>query len=75
MMDALLNAEVPVASSCHGDAVCGKCKVNVLEGAENLSPVTDAEQFRKEKLKLGSDIRLSCQAKVIGDIKIDTTYW
>ena len=28
---------VPIGSSCRGDCVCGWCKVEILDGIENLS--------------------------------------
>jgi len=54
------------------DGVCGVCLIKVLEGAENLTPVTD-----KEKMTLGAmglntgEFRLSCQCRVNGDVVID----
>lgn len=75
LMNSLLEADIPVASSCHGDGVCAKCKIMILEGAENLSPENDVEKFLKEKFKLPASTRISCQTQVLGDITIDTTYW
>lgn len=75
LMQALLDAMIPVASSCHGEAVCGKCIIQVSKGAENLTPETDDESFLKDRLNLKKHIRVSCQAKVLGDIEIDATYW
>lgn len=74
-MRTLLDAEIPVASSCNGDGICAKCRVEVLEGAENLSPLTQQESFLKEKFELGSNIRVSCQCQVFGDVRITTGYW
>ena len=75
LMLVLLSSLIPVASSCHGEAVCGKCIVQVTKGAENLSPENDDEIFLKERLHLKTNIRVSCQAQVLGDIEIDATYW
>ena len=75
LMDELLLAGLPVASSCHGDGVCGKCRVQILEGAENLSQVQELERMLRERLKVPSGYRISCQTKIHGDILIDTTYW
>ncbi len=74
-MKALLAAGLPVASSCHGDGVCGKCRVQVLSGAENLSKVGTVEELVRDRLKTPRDYRLSCQAQVLGDVVIDTSYW
>jgi ferredoxin, 2Fe-2S len=75
LMDALLAAGLPVASSCHGDGVCAKCRVVVLEGAENLSGVGPVEQMLRDRLKIPKGVRISCQTKVVGDVLIDTSYW
>ena len=75
LMDALLEAGLPVASSCHGDGVCAKCRIEVLEGNENLSQPTDLESFLKLKNPMPLNYRISCQTQIFGDILIDATYW
>lgn len=75
LMKALLEQGVPVASSCAGDAVCGKCWVHINEGAEHLSPPS-AEEIHLIAVKdLPKKCRLTCQVEVLGDISIDTPYW
>ncbi len=75
LMKVLLDRNIPVASSCHGDGICGKCKIKVLNGAENLSAVEELEKTLCERLKIQFPHRISCQTLVMGDIEIDTTYW
>ena len=75
LMDTLLNAGLPVASSCHGDGICGKCRVRVVKGAENLSKKEGLEVILHDRLKIPVGFRISCQTQVFGDIEIDTTYW
>jgi 2Fe-2S ferredoxin len=75
LMQNLLDAKIPVASSCQGDGVCAKCKVLVNEGAQNLSHPTEAEQFLMQKNKIPEPWRLSCQCYVLGDVTLDTGYW
>ena len=75
LMQSLLAAGLPVASSCHGDGICGKCRVQVLQGAENLSQITGLEQILRDRLKVPREYRISCQTEVLGDILIDTSYW
>lgn len=74
-MKSLLEAGIPVASSCNGDGVCAKCKIKILEGLENLSVENETEKFLKNKENLDKSVRMSCQTKVQGDITIDTNYW
>ncbi len=71
LMDALLEAELPVASSCHGQGVCSKCFVTV-------SPIgahTELELKTLEKNKLDLSKRLCCQIFVTNDLSVETTYW
>lgn len=75
LMTALLEAGVPVASSCNGDGVCAKCKIKIIEGLENLSPENETEKFLKNKESFDKSVRISCQTKVLGNITIDTNYW
>ncbi len=75
LMDTLMEAGIPVASSCGGQAVCTKCLVKVIEGSENLSPQTSDEADMRDIHDFAKNERLSCQCKVLGDVKIDTTYW
>lgn len=75
LMQELLRAGLPVASSCHGDGICGKCRVRVVSGAENLSKIGSLEQLLRDRLLVPREFRISCQTQVLGDIVIDTTYW
>lgn len=75
LMKALLTAEIPVASSCHGEGVCAKCRIKIISGQNNLSQPNDLELFLREKHSLAADLRISCQTQVLGDIQIDTSYW
>lgn len=75
LMKSLLEAEIPVASSCNGDGVCGKCRLQVTEGHEYLSAPNETEIFLKEKYQLRADQRISCQTFVLDDVEIDAGYW
>jgi len=75
LMKALLNAGRPVASSCHGDGICSKCRMTIVDGLNNLSRYTDLEKQLRDQHKLEKKIRISCQTQVLGDITIDTPYW
>lgn len=58
--------ELGVPFSCHAGS-CGICKIEIVEGAENLSELTDAE------IEMGMDKknRLACQCKIKkGEVKI-----
>lgn len=75
LLHALQDAGIAVASSCGGDAVCGKCVIKILNGQENLTPPQEDELFLIEKDQIQAPFRVSCQCAVLGDIDIDATYW
>ncbi len=60
-------AGAPIGNSCGGIGICNRCRVRVVEGVENLTPPT---RFEKDP-----DSRLACQAVVLGDCTITTSYW
>ncbi|MCM2281032.1 MAG: (2Fe-2S)-binding protein [Bdellovibrionaceae bacterium] len=74
-MRSLLDASLPVASSCGGDGVCAKCRVRVLEGMEHLSSETELERDLRDRHDYDENERVSCQVSVHGDILIDASYW
>ena len=75
LMQALLDAGLPVASSCRGEGVCAKCRVEIVSGVRNLGPENELEKFLRERHSIEREIRVSCQVTVLGDIVVDTTYW
>jgi ferredoxin len=56
--------------NCNGGGQCGTCFVEVLEGMDNLSPRTIAEQRLLKRR--AENCRLSCQALIYGNISIRT---
>jgi ferredoxin len=56
--------------NCGGYGQCGTCLVEVVEGMENLSPRTEAEN-RKLKNK-PANYRLACQTLVSGPVSVVT---
>ena len=62
---------------------CGACRLIILKGKENLSPPSMIEENTLDSIRVnyqrihGADflkdkeIRLSCRAKVLGDIEIE----
>lgn len=66
---------IPIAESCNGDKICGHCRVQVIEGMENLSAPDSEEMKLMTEKNFSSDERLACAVKVYGDVKITTSYW
>ena len=57
-------------NNCGGLGQCGTCVVEVLEGAQNLSPRSDVEQVYLSDRP--ANYRLSCRTSVNGDVTIRT---
>jgi adenylate cyclase len=56
-------------SQCLAGA-CGTCMVRVIEGADNLSPPEAIEQILLEASDLLDNKRLSCQARLHGQVRV-----
>ena len=61
-----------LTGNCGGAGICGTCAVKVVRGAENLSLPSKNELNTLKTGNRGSDIRLSCCAKVNGPVEIKT---
>ena len=67
ILDVARRAGAPIGNACGGIGICNRCRVRIVEGSENLTPPT---RFEREP-----DYRLACQAVVLGDCKVTTSYW
>lgn len=81
VLDAARELGVQIESVCGGRGICGRCQVSVAEGKfakygitsteDRLSPKGFLENRYDEKRGLAADRRLSCSAKIEGDLVID----
>ena len=82
VLEAARALGVDIDSVCGGRAICGRCQVLCAEGefpkheivsnADNLSAFTKTEERWETVKKISLDgRRLSCQAKLLGDVVID----
>ncbi|NND37111.1 MAG: DUF4445 domain-containing protein [Gammaproteobacteria bacterium] len=82
LLDAARRIGVDVDSVCGGRGLCGRCRVICTVGefakhainsrAEHLSPIGEVEtRFGERRQPLAENHRLSCQARVQGDLVID----
>jgi ferredoxin len=60
-------------SACGGNGVCTTCLVKVVEGAENLGPVTEKEEIMGMDAD-NPEYRLGCQCCVSGDCEVELAY-
>ena len=57
-------------NNCVGVGQCGTCVVEVVEGAQNLSPRSDVEEVYLADRP--ANYRLSCRTSVNGDVTVRT---
>ena len=84
VLNNLLRQGVAISHLCGGKAVCGTCRIKVVEGLRYFSPMREREREKlnavyadkikpdgiKPDGKLPEHIRLACQSYVYGDVKI-----
>jgi 2Fe-2S ferredoxin len=75
LLDVARRAAVPLGNSCGGIGVCARCRVRIVDGAENLIGPTSIEKRVAAQRGLDVSERLACQAVVTGNCTITTTYW
>ena len=75
LLDAILQTGLGLGQSCDGIALCGFCRVQVLAGADNLSPMNGEEQKILAAQHADDDERLACCARILGPVTVTTTYW
>lgn len=74
LMEALKAHGYNILATCGGMALCATCHVQVLEGGENLPPVSDAELDMLDTLPDATDnSRLACQLR-IGEELMNTVF-
>lgn len=71
ILEAAIRSELFLRHVCGGIMNCATCRSKVLEGAENLSPMSRGEKKRLAELYAPSNVRLSCQAQILGDMVVE----
>jgi uncharacterized 2Fe-2S/4Fe-4S cluster protein (DUF4445 family) len=67
LLQNLIKNGIPIDNLCGGKGICGKCAVRIVEGS--VSPPTEVE--RRWMNVLGSDMRLSCQVRILSDAVVE----
>jgi len=73
LLDAALDAGVKIQSFCGGRGLCGRCRIVVRSGGENLSPPSEAEKRILSEDELSGGLRLACQAEIVssGEVLVE----
>ncbi|MDD2333897.1 MAG: 2Fe-2S iron-sulfur cluster-binding protein, partial [Mesotoga sp.] len=71
LLDVLRRESQPISAVCGGRGNCGKCKVLLDEGSKAFPPtLTEARLLTRDEIAAG--YRLSCQFKVMTDVRVKT---
>lgn len=70
LLQISLDNQIPLIHACGGNARCSTCRVAVLEGLKNLGARSPAEQELANRRLFPAHIRLACQARPTGSVKI-----
>jgi len=78
LLARLTAAGIPVGSSCSGRGACGRCVIEVVEGAADLSPIDVHEALVLERNHAPPTARLACCCRVErpgATVTVSTGYW
>ena len=76
ILETALSCGVSIYHTCGGNASCSTCRVKILNGAKNLSPIESAETQVLDSFDLKTPFRLSCQAHVLhGEAEVEIPQW
>lgn len=70
LLDISLANDIPHVHACGGMARCSTCRVIVLDNPENTLPPNENEVNLAKKKGFETNIRLGCQMKVKGSVKL-----
>ena len=81
LLQAARQLGVDIDSVCGGRGICGRCQIELTEGrfakhgihstAAHVTPLSEPEQRFADRRGLAGGRRLSCHAKLLGDVVID----
>ena len=75
LLEAARLAELPVASACGADGVCGRCGLEILAGGGSLERETGNEREIKQRNRVDPELRLACRVRVASDLTVTAPYW
>ncbi|TGK34894.1 adenylate cyclase [Leptospira gomenensis] len=70
LLQISLENSIPHTHACGGNARCSTCRVLVLENPSHLSAPEQKEKELSQKKGFPESVRLACQAKVQGDVRV-----
>jgi class 3 adenylate cyclase/hemoglobin-like flavoprotein len=70
LLEISLANGIPHQNACGGNARCSTCRVVITSGIQNLSPRNSEETKLAKRLGFPDDVRLACQTRVGGPVKL-----
>ncbi len=70
ILESVTEQGIPQVNACGAAGKCSTCRVWIMEGVENCENRTELEEEMAVKLNFGPEIRLACQTKIKGDLKL-----
>jgi class 3 adenylate cyclase/nitrite reductase/ring-hydroxylating ferredoxin subunit len=70
VLEGALRAGIPHAHACGGHAKCSTCRIWILEGIERCEQRSENEKALSTMLGFGPEVRLACQTRLRGDVKL-----
>lgn len=68
LLEAARAAGIDLEAACNGSGTCGKCKVQLIDGA--VTPLTGEERKRLRAPEIDSGYRLACVTRILGDVTV-----
>ncbi len=75
ILGTALRGGVRLMHVCGARTLCGTCRVRIVAGEENLTPMSGKERFSlRYHLSVSPRVRLACQARVEGPIEAESVF-
>ena len=71
LLNAILKAKHPIATSCGGQGSCHLCRLTILESDIALPPANDTEMKALGNVCIQAGMRLACQVMVNAPLVVD----
>jgi len=75
LIDAVRSADLPIASACRADGLCGRCGIAILADEGEVAPETPEESRAKQRNRIDPRLRLACRIRVCADVSVTAPYW
>ena len=75
ILDVSIANKIPHLHECGGSGRCTTCRIRIIDGFRNLSPMTQREKDTARRRNWDPSLRLACQTRTRGDVAIQRLVW